>query len=85
MPMPPPQDLIVVDGKEPKHGLGDALLSAVTVPSQCYLGRAVVGTKTNEIPVARKLFHDLELAGRCVALDALHTQDHTARTRASRW
>jgi len=49
------------------------------VPSQCYLGSALVDTKTNEIPVARKWFHELELAGRCVALDALHTQDHTAR------
>jgi len=49
------------------------------VPNQCYLGSALVDTKTNEIPVARKLFHELELAGRCVALDALHTQDHTAR------
>ena len=76
---PPPQDLIVVDGKEPKHGPGDAVLTAVTVPSQFYLGSALVDTKTNEIPVARKLFHELELAGRCVALDALHTQDQTAR------
>ena len=36
-------------------------------------------TKTNEIPVARELFGQLELAGRRVALDALHTQDQTAR------
>lgn len=77
--LPPPQDLIVVDGKEPKHGPGDAILSAVTVPSQHYLGSALVDTKTNEIPVARQLFGELELAGRRVALDALHTQDHTAR------
>jgi hypothetical protein len=77
--MPPPQDLIVVDGKEPKHGPGDAVLSAVTVPSQFYLGSALVDTKTNEIPVARQLFNDLDLAGRRLALDALHTQDHTAR------
>jgi len=76
---PPPQDLIVVDGKEPKHGPGDAVLSAVTVPSQFYLGSARVDTKTNEIPVARQLFGDLDLAGRRLALDALHTQDQTAR------
>ncbi len=36
-------------------------------------------TKTNEIPVARELFGELDLAGRPVALDALHTQDQTAR------
>lgn len=75
----PAQELIVVDGKEPKHGPGDAVLSAVTVPSQFYLGSALVDTKTNEIPVARDLFHDLNLEGRCVVLDALHTQDQTAR------
>jgi hypothetical protein len=75
---PPPDDLIVVDGKEPKHGPGDQILSAVTVPSLFYLGSALVDVKTNEIPVARELFGDLDLAGRRVALDALHTQDLTA-------
>ena len=69
----------MVDGKEPKHGPGDAVLSAVTVPSQFYLGSALVDTKTNEIPVARQLFGNLDLAGRRLALDALHTQDQTAR------
>jgi len=36
-------------------------------------------TKTSEIPVARELFDRLDLAGRVVSLDALHTQDETAR------
>jgi hypothetical protein len=76
---PPPDELIAVDGKEPRHGPGDAILSAVTVPSQFYLGSALVDTKTNEIPVARELFGELDLTGRSVALDALHTQDETAR------
>jgi len=76
---PPPHELIAVDGKEPRHGPGDAILSAVSVPSQFYLGSALVDTKTNEIPVARELFGQLDLAGRWVALDALHTQDETAR------
>lgn len=76
---PPPNELIAVDGKEPRHGPGEAILSAVTVPSQFYLGSALVDTKTNEIPVARELFGELDLAGRWVALDALHTQDQTAR------
>ena len=39
----------------------------------------MVDTKTNEIPVARELFKRLDLYGRKVSLDALHTQDHTAR------
>ena len=76
---PPPDELIAVDGKEPRHGPGDAILTAVTVPSQFYLGSALVDTKTNEIPVARELFGELDLEGRSVALDALHTQDQTAR------
>lgn len=75
----PQEDLIAVDGKEPNHGTGDAILSAVTVPSQFYLGSGVVDTKTNEIPVARELFGEMDLAGRTVALDALHTQHETAR------
>ena len=77
--LPPRDELIVMDGKEPKHGAGDSILSAVTVPSQFYLGSALVDVKTNEIPIARKLFPEMDLAGRRVALDALHTQDETAR------
>jgi len=55
------------------------LQSAVTVPSQHYLGSAVVQEKTNEIPIARELFKQLELQDRLVSLDALHTQGETAR------
>jgi hypothetical protein len=77
---PPKEDLIVLDGKKPKHGGGQAVLTAVTVPSQFYLGSAIVQTdKTNEIPVARHLFERLDLEGRLVSLDALHTQDQTGR------
>jgi predicted transposase YbfD/YdcC len=39
----------------------------------------MVDTKTNEIPIARELFHKLDLDGRKISLDALHTQDQTAR------
>jgi len=35
--------------------------------------------KTNEIPVARALFERLDVEGRLVGLDALHTQAETAR------
>jgi len=77
---PPKEDLVVLDGKEPKHGGGQIVLSAVTVPSQFYLGSAIVEkTKTNEIPVARQLFARLDLEGRLVSLDAMHTQDETGR------
>jgi hypothetical protein len=69
----------VLDGKQPRHGGGHAVLTAVSVPSQHFLGSAIVDTKTNEIPVARELFKKLDLDGRKVSLDALHTQDQTAR------
>jgi hypothetical protein len=75
----PPGELIVLDGKQPNHGGGHSILTAVTVPSQHYLGSALVDTKTNEIPVARELFKKLDLDGRQVSLDALHTQSQTAR------
>jgi hypothetical protein len=74
---PPKEELVVLDGKEPKHGSGHGILTALTVPSQYYLGSALVDQKTNEIPVARQLFQKLDLAGRFVSLDALHTQTET--------
>ncbi len=77
---PAPQDeLVVLDGKEPKHGGGQGVLTALCVPSQYYLASGIVETKTNEIPVARQLFEGLDLKGRFVSLDALHTQTDTAR------
>jgi hypothetical protein len=76
----PRNELVVMDGKEPRHGSGASVLTAVSVPSQYYLGSAVVDEKTNEIPVAQKeLIGPLDLEGRFVSLDALHTQDETAR------
>jgi hypothetical protein len=77
---PDPLELINIDGKEPRHGSGDAIVTAVTATTQFYLGRAILPTeKTNEIPVARTLFNKLDLDGRIVSLDALHTQTETAR------
>jgi hypothetical protein len=75
----PEGGLIVMDGKEPRHGPGDAVLTAVHAPSQYYLGSALVDRKTNEIPVARQLMEPLDLQGRLVSMDALHTQTQTAR------
>jgi len=77
--IPPPEELIVLDGKEPNHTGGRRVLTAVTVPSQHYLGSEMVADKSNEIPAAHQLFHRLDLDGRAVSLDALHTQDQTAR------
>lgn len=75
----PTQELIVLVGETSRHGGGHSVLPAVTVPSQHYLGSAIVDTRTNEIPVALALFKPFDLDGRKVSLDALHTQDQTAR------
>lgn len=77
---PAPKDLVVMDGKEPRHGSGASILTAITAPSGHYLGCAIVDVKTNEIPVAQqKLIPHLSLEGHFVSLDALHTQDETSR------
>ena len=75
----PKGELVAIDGKAARRSCGEQLLNAVTVPSLYYLGSAPVPVdKTNEIPVARALFRRLDLEGRLVGLDALHTQVQTA-------
>lgn len=78
---PAKEEIVVIDGKRPKHGGGHHVVTAVTAKSQHYLGSAIVDVdeKTNEIPVARELLRRLDLDGRLVSMDALHTQDDTAR------
>ena len=75
----PREELVVFDGKEPRHSGGHRLLTSIASPRQYYLGSAMVDAKTNEIPVARELFARLDLDGCVVSLDALHTQQETAR------
>ena len=73
------EDIVAFDGKAAKRSRGEMLLTAVAVPSLFYLGSEPVPVdKTNEIPVARKLFKRLDLEGRLAGLDALHTQVETA-------
>jgi hypothetical protein len=74
-----PQELINLDGKELRHSRGQQILTAVSAQTQYYLGSRPVSQKTNEIPVARELILQMDLEGRMVSLDALHTQDETAR------
>jgi hypothetical protein len=75
---PAEDELVVVDGKIPKHSGGKNLVTAITSPSQHYLGLEIVEDKTNEITAARDLFKKLDLDGKYVSLDALHTQKQTA-------
>lgn len=77
---PPPDELIALDGKEPKHGGGQGVLSAVSLPGLHYLGSEIVETKTNEIPVSNQMLEQLEVEGRWVSLDALNTQQEISRS-----
>jgi hypothetical protein len=76
---PPADELVVLDGKVPAHSGGLNVVTAVTVPGLHYLGSAVVADKSNEIPAVRTLCQRLDLDGRLVSIDALHTQAQTAR------
>jgi len=71
--------IVAMDGKEPLHSQGQHIFTAVNVPDLCYLGSEMVDEKTNEIPVAREMIQRLDVRGRLVGLDALHTQQETAR------
>lgn len=72
-------EVVAMDGKELRHSRGQQILTAVNVPSQYYLASVPVAEKSNEIPAARELIGKLDLEGRLVGLDALHTQMETAR------
>ena len=75
----PERDLVAIDGKEARRSRGQQILTAVTAGRLPYLGSLPVSEKTNEIPVARELFKKLDVVGRLVGLDALHTQIETAQ------
>ncbi len=76
---PAPDEIVVLDGKEPKHSGGQNVVTAVSAPGLHYLGSVVVPEKTNEIPAVRDLCARLDLQGRLVSIDAMHTQTQTAR------
>jgi hypothetical protein len=72
----PATDAVVIDGKEVRGG--DVLLvNAIAQPSQQLLGVEAVDKKTNEIPTARTLIERLDLQGKLVQLDGMHTQHET--------
>lgn len=73
-----PRELIAIDGKTLNHS-GVHLVSAITVPSLRCLGVVPVADKTNEITALRELVAPLDLDGRLVSMDALHTQDETVQ------
>jgi hypothetical protein len=72
----PATDAVVIDGKEVRRG-DVMLVNAIAQPSQQLLGVEAVDTKTNEIPTARTLIERLDLRGKMVQLDGMHTQHET--------
>jgi len=75
---------MAIDGKTLRGSGDDAhpalhLLSAFSHELGVVLTQRAVGSKTNEIPEARRLLEDLTLAGKLVTVDALHTQRDTAQ------
>jgi len=74
----PIQDsLVIVDGKKMRHG-GVEMVNAVNGAGQ-YLGGMITQAKSNEIPAARQVLSRLDLVGKTVLSDALHTQVQTGQ------
>ena len=74
----PTQDRIVImDGKKVRHG-GVEIVNAVNSAGR-FLGSVMTEAASNEIPAGRRLLGHLDLVGKIVLADALHTQDETAR------
>ncbi|NBB80498.1 MAG: ISAs1 family transposase [Verrucomicrobia bacterium] len=75
----PGDEIIAIDGKVPAHSGGKNVVTAISSPSQHYLGCVVTAAGTNEIIAARQLCEKLDLDGKLVSLDAIHTQTETSR------
>ena len=73
-----PKEQVAMDGKTLNHS-GVHLVSAMTVPSLRCLGVQAVADKTNEITAVRQLIDRIDLEGRLVQTDAMHTQDETVQ------
>ena len=71
--------LIAIDGKTLRHAQGTELVSAIGGQTGRWLGTVRVADSSNEIPAAQTLIDRLDLDGKLVTLDALHTQDLTAQ------
>jgi predicted transposase YbfD/YdcC len=69
--------VVIVDGKKMRHG-GVEMVNAVSGSGR-FLGGVITQAKSNEIPAARQVLRQLDLAGKTVLADALHTNVETAR------
>ena len=80
----PTSDAVAVDGKTLRgarrpDGSQPHLLSAFLHQQGVTVAQREVGEKTNEIPELPRLLQPLDIAGRVVTADAMHTQKNTAR------
>jgi hypothetical protein len=74
---PVQDDLVIVDGKAIRHANVE-LVSAVSGQGR-WLGTLGVAQGSNEIPAARALLTKVDVTGKRVLADALHTQTETAQ------
>ena len=74
----PREALIAIDGKTLRSAQGIEIVNASAPQSGRWLGSQIVEAGSNEITAARTLIDRLDLVGRIVCLDALHTQRETA-------
>ncbi|WP_414039206.1 ISAs1 family transposase [Acidithiobacillus sp. M4-SHS-6] len=77
-------ETVAVDGKVLKgavraDGSQVHLLSAFLHGQKTTLAQKEIAQKTNEIPELRNLLREVDIAGKVVTADALHTQRETAR------
>jgi hypothetical protein len=69
--------IVILDGKKVRHG-GLEIVNAVNGSGR-FLGSVVTPSKTNEITAGRQLLRTLDLTGKIVLTDALHTQVETGQ------
>jgi hypothetical protein len=75
----PPDEPIGIDGKTLRSAKGLEIVNAFAPKSGRWLGSQAVELGSNEIIAARTLIGKIDIEGRTVCLDALHTQRETAK------
>jgi hypothetical protein len=79
----PTAEALAIDGKtcrgsKNRQGAQTQLLAAFLHKQGVVVAQQAVAVKSNEIPAVRPLLANLDIAGRVVTADALHTQTDTA-------
>lgn len=74
---PVQDDLVLIDGKKMRAGAVE-MVNATTGTGR-FLGATMTPDKTSEVPAARQVLKTLDLRGKIVVADALHTNRQTAQ------